>query len=304
MNTRKKVSSLKFYISIALFFALAYFVCWFIQFADPELFKVIDDTFFGKIPNVLNMTPLRTEVDLMGVEGTFAYAHFAGILAMLALLGIKKLNKHERILEDENLEAEEMQIKKMESINILQTRKEEKRRIILTNTFYGLFEFELTSLTEGKISKKDLEYLKNEFFKMMTRKLKNKYIETKFAINNKIFFIVEDFAYFQTVVLDFVKLFRVLKEVSDKKFIKMDLVFSLYMSEQGYSAKTALEILSKINAQRYFNKVIVSPEIKRRYEARKDKKFSLLPNGSVYMADVGEDIDDFEMELYSLKSDK
>ena len=306
MNSKLGLNLLKLIKMFSLFFSATYLLVWCLQFVSDEMRDKLSAIFMTdmSLPGILDKTTFSTVVDISGVEGTMAYIHAAIVAVALMYICSGIIKKTEEEIADKIEEEEFRKRAKKQSVKVLKEKKEEQRNIILTNTFYGLFEIKLSYIQGVNKSENKLQRLKNEYFKMITRKLKNKYLKVKFAINNKIFIVAENFDDFESLVTDIVRIYKVLLEIDSKKFIKTELIFSLWMNNEPTSAKYALEVLTKINALNHVNKVVATSVIQKRYEKQLDRKFNLFSMGEVYLMQDDGTQEDIQTELFELKFNK
>lgn len=306
MKSKLNLNILKIAKFLSLFFSTTYLLLWCVQFLSTDLSETLAKIFMTdfSLPGILDKTTFSTVVEINRTEGSMAYIHAAVVTVVATYFFSAKLKKIETEIADRIEEEEFKKREKKQSVKVLKEKKEEQKNIILTNTFYGLFEINLSYVFETNKSESDLQRLKNEYFKMITRKVKNKYPNIKFAINNKIFIVAENFSDMEALVFDMVRVYKVLLEIDTKKMIKTELIFALWMNDEPTPAKFALEVLTKINALRHVNKVVVTSVIQKRYEKQLNRKFSLLPMGEVYLMQNDETQQDIQTELFELKSNK
>ena len=290
--------------------ALLHLFGWIMQGTNKEVFALINflcwplPTLFDKILNI--------HISLFGIINvSMGYAYTACLFISFYYLSnilIAKLQKvyekyHQIEVQKRQEQQEEYRKKRLEEIK---RQKKENPKIVMPalpedrKVFFGLFEFNLSFVDTNRKDDLELDKLKQEFSKILVKKLKEGFPKVKFFSEDKIFFICDEFSNFGTLTKNILTLFKTFMQTGMMQQIKIGMLFSYWMEKDKSKKKTVFNILNKINELGYYNKIIVSSSVYYRFQREEDSKyFEFEPMGPsrLFNALGNEDID---VDLYSI----
>ena len=156
---------------------------------------------------------------------------------------------------------------KKESKQNKATKQETKKEIITPQkndenyeikTIYGLFEIKINS----KDKNDDFNLLIEEYSKLLSKKIKEKYLTIRFALSEKIFIVFDDYTKLVELIEDIIRIYKLLEDVNKQNKIESYLLLSFWCDKNPNVAKKAHIILSNINKLNNKNKIVISKTIK------------------------------------------
>ena len=291
---------------LMFFAALVYLFIWIAQIYTVGLFEKMD-SIFGLLPDCIDKF-IYVAVFINNKVITMGYVYCALLMIFLTavMLWFTKIIFYKKTEAEEKKQANEIS-KKDFSLPI----KEEKTNTdtIKNNNinkkidyFCGLFELKLKNTDKNQTDNSILK-LKKEYSRIIKRKLSEKYSSNlKFAVSDRVFFICDDFSLLNSIVIDTLKLYKIICNIDNQKLIKTDYLFSFYASLEQANIKQNLKILYKINEFKNLNRVVVNHDIFMRYWDLKNKIFDFKPLENVRLSDINFDNDEMEINLYYIKN--
>ncbi len=293
--------ALKFIMS---FMAFVYFSGWIVQIYSDNFFEKLNG-FLGLLPNYFDeIIYMEAIINQKAVTMGYVYSALLMILAaLIAMFCVRVLSFEKAENNDKNeISKKENEIilteKKVTHTEIKNEEQEEK-----LDCFCALFEFILKPVDENQKNYNDIKKLKNEYSKIIKRKLSEKYSSNlKFAIADRVFLVCNDFSLLNSIVVDILRLYKVISNIDNQKLIKTDYLFSFYASLDRKNIKENLKILYKINEYKNINRVIVNHDIYMQYWDLEEKIFDFKPMESVKLSNINSKNEDLEVDLYYIKN--
>ena len=277
------------------FLAFIYMLCWGFLLGNPELFAKWD-AFLGFFPNFLNDTfNMKYDIDGQDVEMGYVLAAASSFVLMFFMNMLENFVEFRLLLHREQvIEQTKEQLKIQKIVSQMEEKKEE---FVLLTSFYGLLEIEVfkNDIYNNEI---DIKKIQNHYLNIIYTKLHEKY-ETKIT-DGKIYFYANKFELFKQSIKELSELFKILKEILNKKGVTFDFMLTYFSSGDNEQNKKAFSILRKINALKIKNKIVVSKDIRGFCYKKNIFKFLSLGN-SLLLADNKED-KDMIIELYQVQN--
>ncbi len=299
---------LKFFLTLKylmFFMAFVYFFVWGVQFYSIALFKKLNNI-FGFLPDFFNGL-ISISININDKIIPLSYVFSALLMALFALLFliIAKMIENIKIAEIkrkmplEPYETDSAQTKE----NFIKPHKTTKKREEKINFFCALLEFKLRYIEGNLKTDDDIEKLKKEYSRIIKRKLNEKYSShLRFVVTDRVFLICNDFSLLNSIVVDILKLYKVICNIDNQKSIKTDYLLSFYASMERTNIKENLKILYKINEFKNLNRVVVNHDIFLRYWDLKDRIFDFKPMENVKLSNIISSKEDLEVNLYYIKN--
>ncbi len=281
------LKTLKF---VMLFMALAYFFIWIAQIYAVGLFEKLDNIFY-LLPDFFdNLVPVIAYINDRIVTMGYIYSALLMALVEAVILAVLlKTNKKAKVKEEQNTNKD---------LPIKKHKNQEK-----INFFCALFEFKLQQISDFDKSYYDIKKLKKEYCEIIKRKLNEKYSSNlKFVVTDKVFFVCNDFSLLNSIVVDILRLYKVICNIDNQKSIKTDYLMSFYASLDKTNVKENIKILYKINEFKNLNKIVVNHDIFLRYWDLKDKIFDFKPMDNVKISNINSKDEKLEVNLYYIKN--
>ena len=277
--------------------AFLYLLAWCLRFMNPSWFEALNK-WLCFLPNIIDLLFYQTS-DILGEEVPMGYVYSSVLCLLLTFLCTFLVNKIDKLSRQADFLRKTKEIRKdiEEKSKIAQNLE---RKIASIDRFCGLIEFRLSKQDDFFKDAKEMTELKKEFSKLAAKKLKEKYPSLKMSVGDRIFFICNNFSQFNGLVNDVAKIFKLLSKLTYEKDITLELIFSNYANIYHEDNSKVLEILSNINKLSFFNKIVVTDMVKKRYEYSKEIRFSFVPLGDSMLC--LNNVEDLGVELYYLKN--
>lgn len=280
------------------FLGLAYLVGWLTMVFEDPVFYLINDI-IGWLPNLIDGIFLH-QTDLFGSEYPMGYIYSAALTIILMYIVFKiQIYAGDCKIIKEN-ETKKIEIKKIKRMN--KTQEKVKKDSYKYFCFFGLLELNLEYEDKYGKTGEELEKLKNEYLKMLTNKLSEKYSNVKFELSDKVFINSNDFLIFDPLLLDISKLHKIFVDLDNQKAIKTELILSFACANTNDEVEYIKKVLQKINNLKYINKVIVINDFYSKYKEMKAQHFEFISLGlsRIEMSDFKE----IDVDLYCLKKNQ
>lgn len=276
------------------FLGFAFLVGWLTMIFEHSAFYLINDI-IGWLPSHIDAIFPR-QTDIFGDEYPMGYI-FSAILTITLMYVILRLQIYAydcKIIKEN--ETKKVEIKKIKRLN--------KHIVKKTNAykythFFGLLELNLKYHDSYNKKEIELEKLRDEYLKMLVKKLSEKYTNVKLELTDKVYIVSDDFLIFDPFLLDISKLYKIFVDLDNQKAIKTELVLSFSCGDSNNDIEYNKKLLEKVNNLRYKNKIIAINEFYLKYKEIKAQHFNFTSLGlSRIEMDNHKEID---VDLYCLK---
>ena len=260
MELDKKIKIFKISQYFVTSMAGVFFAGQLINMFKPSLYLKIDP-YLGFFPSLFNNIMPMAKIDMGYRQVPAGYLIAAGVCIAIYHLLSKKIIP---ALEDSRFEEEEKQQAKTYVEQVQIDRKAERailKQVQYKNTFYALFDLQLSYNDDFKKNEKELEKLRFEYYKIFVGKLKKKYKEIEFIVKDKIFFISNNCDLLQSITVDILKILDIVVKISKYNSIRVNLLFSFWLDDSNAGKMNVFRTLTQINALGNKNKIVLTKEI-------------------------------------------
>ena len=278
---------------ISMLFVCIYIFSWVALILNKNFFNKIN-VHFHTVPDYFDNL-CHYEVILQGEDVKMGYAVAAAFCVILFFIFSFLINITDKLEKNIEIKVKEFKIKKYSEEYIKRLNIEPKPD---PEGFCGLFELIYTNLNSEEI---DVNKLKHDSCEMIIEKLKLKHSNIKFTIlSDNIFIKCNNFSQFNILIDELIKLYNTLNNFNKNKFIKTDLLFSLWSQSGAINSQTSKNFLIEINKLNFTNKIILNDEMYHYLKKIEIENFDFQPMGATKLFNVLNDGEDKEIGLYRL----